>query len=211
MCGRFYLDADAEFLLNYYRIQYEPRVIVEHPIIYPTQNSPVIIDSNGERRIGMMQWGFKIPGASKPIINSRAESIHEKRLFKEAYEKRRCIVPASGFFEWSDLTQQKPKPKYQVTVKDEPLMSMAGIYTKSVAEDGQISWLFTIVTREANEDMKVIHPRMPLILGNDALSAWLDIKTPLSQIDELLKTDIGKLNLIREQNQMEFDIDTFLK
>ena len=211
MCGRFYLDADAEFLLNYYRIQYEPRVIVERPIIYPTQSTPVVIANQGERRLGTMNWGFKIPGSTKPIINSRAETIHEKRLFKEAYEKRRCIVPASGFFEWSDLTGQKPKPKYQVSLQDQSLMNMAGIYTKVISDNGQISWHFSIVTREANEDMKTIHPRMPLILGNEALSAWLDMNTPLRQIDELLQTDIGRLTLIKEQSQLEFDIDTFLK
>jgi len=211
MCGRFYIDADTEFLLDYYRIKYEPKVIVNQPIIYPTQNSPVIISSQGERRMGLMQWGFRLPGSTKPIINSRAESIHEKRLFKESYEKRRCIVPATGFFEWSDLSGQKPKPKYQVTVSDQAMMSMAGIYTKVVADDGQITWHFSIVTREANDDMKTIHPRMPLMLREEAWSAWLDMATPMRQVDTLLNMDIGHLILTKEQTQIEFDIDTFFK
>jgi len=197
MCGRFYLDADAEFLMNYFKIQYEPKVILENPLIFPTQNSPVIIESKGDRRMGLMKWGFKLPNSDKPIINSRSETIHEKKMFKEAFEKRRCIIPASGFFEWSDYTDQKPKPQYKVSVQDQPIMCMAGIYTKTIDTSGQIGWVFSIITREANADMMAIHPRMPLILGAEDLSSWLSQETQLTSLDVLLKSDIGRLNIMR--------------
>lgn len=197
MCGRFYLDADAEFLLNYFRILYEPKVIVENPIIFPTQSSPIVIESNGDRRLGLMKWGFKLPNSTRPIINSRSETLHEKKIFKEAYEKRRCIVPASGFFEWSDYTDQKPKPQYKISIPEQPILCMAGIYTKTLDESGQIGWVFSIVTRDANEDMLAIHPRMPLMLGNEDVSHWLSHETSLEHLSALLKTDIGRLNILQ--------------
>ena len=197
MCGRFYLDADAEFLLNYFRIQYEPKVIIEHPLIFPTQSSPVVIESKGDRRLGLMKWGFKLPNSARPIINSRSETIHEKKMFKEAFEKRRCIVPASGFFEWSDYTDQKPKPQFKVSIPDQPIMCMAGIYTKSIDASGQMEWVFSIVTRDANEDMKAIHPRMPLMLGADEIASWLSQETQLPRLEALLRSDIGRLNIVQ--------------
>ncbi len=197
MCGRFYLDADAEFLLNYFKILYEPKVSVESPLVFPSQTSPVIIESKGERRMGLMKWGFKLPNSTRPIINSRSETIHEKKMFKEAFEKRRCIIPASGFFEWSDYTDEKPKPQYKISVPDQPIMCMAGIYTKVVGDEGQIDWVFSIVTRDANEGMSAIHPRMPLILSEPDLTRWLGQETRLSQLEMLLKTDIGRLNIER--------------
>jgi len=197
MCGRFYLDADAEFLINYFKIQYEPKVIIESPLIFPSQNSPVLIENKGERRLGLMKWGFKLPNNARPVINSRSETIHEKKLFKDAFEQRRCIVPASGFFEWSDYTDEKPKPQYKISLSDQPIMCMAGIYTKVVCDDGQIDWVFSIVTRDANEGMSAIHPRMPLILSDPHLTRWLDKETQLSQLEILLKTDIGRLNIER--------------
>ena len=197
MCGRFYLDADAAFLMNYFKILYEPKVIVDNPLIFPTQSSPVIIESKGERRMGLMKWGFKLPNSTRPIINSRSETIHEKKMFKDAFEKRRCIVPASGFFEWSDYTDQKPKPQYQISLPDQPIMCMAGIYTKTFDETGQVGWVFSIVTRDANEDMMAIHPRMPLMLGANEITSWLNQETQRAQLDVLLKTDIGRLNIVR--------------
>lgn len=197
MCGRFYIDADAEFLLNYFRILYEPKVIVENAIIFPTQSSPVVIESNGDRRLGLMKWGFKLPNNTRSIINCRSETIHEKKMFKEAYEKRRCIVPASGFFEWSDYTKQKPKPQYKISIPEQPILCMAGIYTKTLDESGQIEWVFSIVTRDANEDMLAIHPRMPLMLGNEDVSYWLSHETSLEHLSALLKTDIGKLDILQ--------------
>lgn len=197
MCGRFYLDADAEFLLNYFRIQYEPKVIIEQPLIFPTQSSPVVIESKGDRRLGLMKWGFKLPNSARPIINSRSETIHEKKMFKEAFEKRRCIVPASGFFEWSDYTDQRPKPQFKVSIPDQPIMCMAGIYTKSIDASGQMEWVFSIVTRDANEDMKAIHPRMPLMLGADEITSWLSQETQLPKLETLLRSDIGRLNIVQ--------------
>ena len=215
MCGRFYLDADTEFLLNYYHMKYEPKVITDKQIFYPSQEAPVIIEVANERRIGLMKWGF---GSQKPIFNSRAETIHSKVTFKEAYEKRRCIIPATGFYEWSE---HEKKDRYKVEVPDQPLLHMAGIYTKVLREDGQVVWQFTVVTKEANADMRLIHHRMPLMLDASHLSTWMNSKTPIEKLNDLLTYDIGKLNLILDaqatekntrnrKNTHQLDIDSLL-
>lgn len=195
MCGRFYIDADAEFLLRYFRILYEPKVNVERPVVFPTQASPVVIDYQGQRRIGSMEWGFKLPGQSKPIINSRAESVMEKKLFAEAFIKRRCIIPASGFFEWHQAVEGGSKTPYKVALPNQPIMCMAGLYTKHIDTHGDTKWLFTIITREANEDMRAIHPRMPLMLDEDRMNVWLSPSPSEQDLKSLLNFDIGNLIL----------------
>lgn len=197
MCGRFYLDADAEFLLNYFKIKYEPKIIVPQAIIFPTQETPIVIQSKGERRIGMMQWGFKLPGTGKPIINSRSETVGVKPLFKEPFERRRCIVPANGFFEWSEYAKEKKKPQYTVELPNQPIMCMAGIYTKQKDESGEETWRFSIVTREANASMETIHPRMPLILEENDIDLWLNPESNQGVLTKLLSFDVGILNLNR--------------
>ncbi len=206
MCGRFYLDADTEFLLNYYHIKYEPKVKTEQHIFYPTQAAPVIIEVGGDRRLGTMQWGF---GGKPPLFNSRAETIHAKVTFKDAFEKRRCIIPATGFYEWSEKTDTKKDPKkkdrYKIEMPNQEIMHMAGIYTKTTDESGQLKWQFSVVTREANADMGIIHHRMPLMLSVNDLSTWMDSQTPLSDLKELLNFDIGHLNVILDEPQIHID------
>lgn len=212
MCGRFYLDADAAFLLNYFKIKYEPKIHVPEAVIFPTHSTPVVIQSKGERRIGLMQWGLKLPKVGRPIINSRAETISSKPLFKASFDKRRCIVPANGFFEWSEFTDEKKKPKYTVELPNQPIMCMAGIYTKQKDETGEENWRFSIVTREANASMGTIHHRMPLILEASSIDLWLNPESDYDELDRLLSYDIGDLMLnLVPQNPGDFNqltIDT---
>ena len=202
MCGRFYLDADTEFLLNYYHIKYEPKVRTQQQIFYPTQAAPVIIEVGGDRRLGTMAWGF---GGKPPLFNSRAETIHSKVTFKDAFEKRRCIIPATGFYEWAEASDSKKKDRYKIEVPNQEIMHMAGIYTKTTDDSGQLKWQFTVVTREANADMGIIHHRMPLMLSANDISTWMDAQTPLSDLKELLNFDIGHLNVILDEPQIHID------
>lgn len=189
MCGRFYLDADAEFLINYFKLRYEPREVSVNAVVYPTQSSPVLIHHNSENRLGLMQWGFQLPGIQRPIINSRSETIHEKNLFKDAFEKKRCIIPASGFFEWQENAQEKPKPMYRVKNASDDLMLMAGIYMKQTDALGVATWRFSVVTRDANTQMQAIHHRMPLIFDLEHANQWLSERTTPTERMALLKFD----------------------
>lgn len=186
MCGRFYIDADAEFLLNYFRIRYEPKIRVDHPVVFPSQTSPIVIGTATERRIGPMAWGFKLKDLNRPIINARSETVMDKWLFKQAFEKRRCLIPASGFYEWSQYEAVLPKPQFAISLTDSPLMGMAGIYQKQVDASGNEGWFFSVVTCDANEDMQKIHPRMPLLIHPDDFDLWLKPDSKLDQVRQLL-------------------------
>ncbi len=135
--------------------------------------------------------------------------VDAKVTFKDAFEKRRCIIPATGFYEWSEKTDTKKDPKkkdrYKIEMPNQEIMHMAGIYTKTTDESGQLKWQFTVVTREANADMGIIHHRMPLMLSVNDLSTWMDSQTPLSDLKELLNFDIGHLNVILDEPQIHID------
>lgn len=195
MCGRFYLDADAEFLINYFKLRYEPRELPIQAVVYPSQSSPILIHHKNEKRIGLMQWGVQLPGIQRPIINARSETIHEKDLFKAAFEKKRCIIPASGFFEWQEGSNAKPKPMYRVKTTSDPLMLMAGIYMKQTDASGMVNWRFSVVTRDANAQMQAIHHRMPLILDLEHAERWLSGEVTLSERMSLLKFDGVEIQL----------------
>lgn len=203
MCGRFYIDADAEFLLRYFKIKYKPVFEIDQRVVYPTQRSPVVIDVSDEKRIGPMTWGFNLPGSNKPIINARSESIHEKVLFKESFMKRRCLIPASGFYEWSMYDNIKPKAQYDIAAIDEPLICMAGIYRKQIDDNGAVKWVFTVITREADDAMKKIHPRMPLLIKPNDFDLWLGGDTDLQTVRKLLTCEPLKLDIEPYQQRLD--------
>jgi putative SOS response-associated peptidase YedK len=187
MCGRFLLEAEIDDLMRYYNIANAADFTIEHKTVYPSQATPVVIRHDAENRMGKMHWGFVIPGVKKLIINSRVESIFEKKSFKASIEQRRCIVPATAFLEWKD------KKPYTVKFDEDALMSFAGIYKKHIGETGEPVWQFSILTREANGSMAPLHERMPLMLPSQSFEAWMDPATNLDEIHHLLNHDIGKV------------------
>ena len=192
MCGRYFIDADTEFLFNYFNInlKYKPNMDAGKTIILPTDRAPVVIARDGERRAGMMKWGFVLPGKSAPLINSRVESLLEKPFYRESFENRRCILPATGFYEWS-----ADKIQHTITSVTDPLLSLAGIYTKAVTATGQVEWRFSIITQEATDQLKPVHSRMPLIIEPNALEYWLDPQRPLNELQPFLKVHQMALNV----------------
>ncbi len=206
MCGRFYLDADAEFLLNYFKIKYKPAVDIPKDTVFPAQSAPVVIEHKSERRFGQMNWGFRRPEDKRVIFNSRSEGIFDKWLFKEAIRSKRCVVPATGFYEWN-----AEKTGYSVELPDHALMCFAGIYRKQLDKNGEEEWAFSIVTREANADMHQIHERMPLMLKPEEVDLWLSEAADVSEITSVLNADIGALLLsLKDQpsdlGQIKLDI-----
>ena len=194
MCGRFYLDADAEFLLNYFKIKYRSPDVEIAREVYPSQSTPIIIGSSEEKRIGPMYWGFSLPNNKHLVINARSETIVSRPLFKSAFQNKRCLIPASGFYEWQD-TGGKRKDMYTVSFDEVPLMAMAGIYRKEVDATGKSKWVFTVITCDASEEMQHIHPRMPLFIGPDNYGAWLDANTKLDALSQMLMPESIKLRI----------------
>lgn len=180
MCGRFSIAAPAGPIENRFDVEigfnYTPRFNCA-----PTQNIPVI--SNREPGVlSLYRWGL-IPVWAKDkkignsLINARAETITEKPAFKNSFRRKRCIVPADGFYEWK-RTAAKQKTPYRITMKDEGLFAMAGIWDSWKDEEGEIIHSFSIITTTPNGLMQGIHDRMPVILERKDEKTWLQEKDP---------------------------------
>ena len=133
--------------------------------IYPTNAAPIITGVEGTLKSKYALWGLPAPdGSSRPVINSRCETAPVKRFFREALYERRCVIPATGFYEWSRET----KIKYLFRNRDDDMIFMAGAYN----EYGPVK-KFVIFTREADEDMADVHNRMPVLLSRDTVRRYL--------------------------------------
>ena len=137
----------------------------------PGQQLAIIADKAPDH-LTYMQWGFVHSHTSlresKPMINARAEGIAQKPLFRKAFRNSRCLVPADSFYEWK---QNGYKTPYRILLKNQEVFAMAGIYNPSEVNDCS----FAVITRPANDFMKNIHHRMPLILqSHEDCMKWLN-------------------------------------
>jgi putative SOS response-associated peptidase YedK len=183
MCGRYTLARSQQELSERFGIKQLFMDLEPRYNIAPTQSVPVVIAEDGERKMQMYQWGL-IPSwvkdlqTAKPIINARCESLAEKASFKHSFKRRRCIVPAEGFFEWKKQGKQK-QPMF-IRAADQSLLGFAGLWDEWRTEEGEPVRTFCIITTDANEMMSSVHDRMPAILDREAEMKWLDesVKNP---------------------------------
>lgn len=178
MCGRFYLDAALDEILRHFNIRPMGSVKIRSGEIFPTQEIPVIV-ANPERELLTMRWGWEAPFLKKTLINARSETLLEKNMFIQAARTRRCLVPASGYYEWAQGEGQKTR--YTISVKDQPLIALAGIYQSQPTETGERISAVTIITREAAAPIRRIHDRMPVLLGSKEQDAFLS--SDLSELE----------------------------
>jgi putative SOS response-associated peptidase YedK len=190
MCGRFVRKTDLREVLNIFKA-----VLLEADIppsfnIIPRQPIAVIMEE-GKRKIVSMQWGL-IPHWAKEdkiankLINARSETITEKPSFKNSFKKHRCLIIADGFYEWQGAGLSK-RPFYFCR-KDETPFGMAGLFDKWISPDGKIVTTCTIITTEANEIMKPIHHRMPVIIEPENYDIWLNpIETDTEKLRRFLE------------------------
>ncbi|MBX3086386.1 MAG: SOS response-associated peptidase [Anaerolineae bacterium] len=189
MCGRYTLTATPDQLALHFDAtlpqDFSPRFNAA-----PTQQLPVLLNKD-PHQFEMLRWGL-VPSWSKGIdnkysmINARSETLTEKPSFKKALEQRRCIVPADSFYEWKKLDDGTKQPM-RITLKDEDLFAFAGLWDTWKSPDGGIIRSFTIITTDANDLMRPIHDRMPVILSREAEKRWLDDQTDLSGLTTLLR------------------------
>jgi len=150
---------------------------------------PVIAPNrSGARTVFFMVWGFTLPRSSSPMVNARVETASTKPTFKESWEHRRCIVPASYSFEWEHLInaatgKAKTSDKYMIQPEGSAVTWLAGLYRIEDISGIQVP-VFTILTREPSEEIRFIHDRMPVILPGDDIEKWID---PVSKPDEIIK------------------------
>ena len=145
--------------------------------IAPGQEAPVIVNTDGVRKLAMMRWGLvpswaKDPSIGNRMINARAETLTEKPSFKRLVGKRRCLVLADGFYEWR--RDGKRKFPMRIVLKDKQPFSFAGLWDLWKRSEGGELYSFTIITTEANDLLRPIHDRMPVILDSDCGKTWLD-------------------------------------
>jgi putative SOS response-associated peptidase YedK len=168
MCNRYALSKKQErvILQDYETIDL---YFTERFNIAPTQFVPVVLVDEGKLVRRDMRWGFTPKWSKAPITNAQFETLEKKPTFKEAFLMRRCLVPATGFYEWQSIGTRKQPLLFQL--QDEQLFYFAGLYSNKALEGN-----FVIVTEAANEWVREIHNRMPFILCQDDCSKWLDPK-----------------------------------
>ena len=176
MCSRYFLDADGNIIAYTFRVPPNDKVKKRFNIA-PTQEAPVVrVGREGGREIAMLRWGL-VPYWAKDLkvgtrmINARSEGVAEKPAFRAAVQKRRCIVPATGFFEWQG--EAGTKQPFAITLPHEKLFAFAGLWERWKPAEGEPVETFTIVTTDANTRVAQIHDRMPVILPMDAVETWL--------------------------------------
>jgi putative SOS response-associated peptidase YedK len=191
MCSRYFLDADGNVIAYTFHVPVHDRVQRRFNIA-PTQLAPVVRgDANGNRELAMLRWGL-VPFWAKDLaignrmINARCETLAEKPSFRHAFRARRCLVPATGFYEWTG--EPGHKIPHAITVSDQPLFAFAGLWEswrdKSKPDSPPVE-TYTLVTTAANGPLSAIHDRMPVILPSGEHEAWL--KAPPEEAARLLR------------------------
>lgn len=133
--------------------------------IFPTNKAPALVLENDKVQPELIKWGFPSFQGKGVIINARAETLQEKKMFRTPFVAGRCVIPSTGFYEWSHDSQ---KQKYLFNVPTTTALYMAGLYARYDSE-----YRFVIVTVAANSDMQPIHNRMPLVLTHNGVSQWI--------------------------------------
>lgn len=201
MCGRYLVLSEDDYeeitnIVNEISEKYKESSVANGEV-FPTKNVPVVYSHNGRNILSAAKWGFPNFKSNGVIINARAESVAEKPMFKGAFATKRCILPANGYFEW--LTHEdKKKTKYLISVQGKRLFYMAGLYNMFTDKIGIVYAATTIITTNANPDIAFIHDRMPAILPDEAIGAWLDKNnTDTVQLQRLLTPyATGKIDFV---------------
>lgn len=183
MCGRYAMAAGEEEIVDFFELT-SNNANENLPLnwnIAPT--NPIYIIKDG----GVLEtasWGMIAPwqknfadarASQSHAINARSESIFEKPTFRHAFRSTRCLIPASGYYEWAtSLGKYPPKQPFYISHQQNPFLSIAGIWSTWKSEKGEEIQSASIITREAVGDLATIHSRMPVFMPRDRWSSWLD-------------------------------------
>ncbi|MGO4939890.1 SOS response-associated peptidase [Fundicoccus sp. Sow4_D5] len=200
MCGQYSYLASKKALLERYQLNpadidsfvldyaiEEAEQKEDTPnIFYPSGHHPILLPN---QKIYHIQWGLTPSFAKRPLINARIETILEKKTFREPFMKKRCIVPATCFYEWqvANAGDEQSKTMYSIAVKDQAIFSMAGICERYSDGKGGSYLTFAILTTEPSQQMAPIHDRMPVILEPSFEQVYLDLELPAEEILEKIR------------------------
>lgn len=190
----------AEQLLREYGLDSAPEVTARYNVAPSQEIVAVRASSDGARQAALLRWGLvphwaKEPTIGNRMINARGETVAEKPAYRQAFRHRRCIIPASGFYEWGP--SPAGKWPYFLSATEAPLLSLAGLWERWQGAGGQTLESCTIITLPASPAVARLHNRMPVCLPASAYSAWLDPATPADACLELLAADAGPTLAIR--------------
>jgi putative SOS response-associated peptidase YedK len=175
MCGRYSLEARPSEIVEAFGLA-EAIAIPPRYNVAPTQHVPIVrLDpETRDRRLQTVRWGLTPAWARnpRPLINARSETVAGKPSFRSAFKHRRCLVPATGFYEWQKLGPAKQP--FCIRRRDGQVFAFAGIWDRCPDEKGDPAEAFVILTCAPNQTMEPIHNRMPVILEAAAYSLWLD-------------------------------------
>lgn len=185
MCGRFTLRQTTEAIAETFQLSdIDEQSLNSQYNISPTQ-TVATIRKDSQRHLKWLRWGL-IPSWAKDesignrLINARAETLIEKPSFRSAFKNRRCLILADGFYEWQKT--EKQKQPYYFQLKGGKSFAFAGLWETWQPSEGEAITSCTIITTEANDIVKPIHDRMPVILSPDAYDQWLDPKAKSPEI-----------------------------
>lgn len=192
MCGRFTLTADPAQLQQAFPGLKVPPEMPPRYNIAPTQ--PVaVIANNAPDRLDFFTWGLvpswaKDPAIGNKLINARAETLAEKPAFRSAFRRRRCLIPATGFYEWRADPGKRSKTPMYIRMNSGMPFAFAGLWENWNSPDGSNILSCAIITTEPNRLMAPIHNRMPVILPSSAYERWLEPgEVPAEKLQNLLR------------------------
>jgi putative SOS response-associated peptidase YedK len=176
MCGRFVITSPPAAIRQVFGYEEQPNFPPRHNIA-PTQPVPVVILENGRRHFRLMRWGLipswvKDPRKITLMINARSESVEHKPAFKNAMRRRRCLIPADGYYEWQAVAGRK-RPLF-IYRRDGGLFGLAGLAETWIGPNGEELDTVAVVTAPASRDLAVLHPRVPVTIRPDDFARWLD-------------------------------------
>lgn len=182
MCGRFVAASPPDEIARYFSADAPERALEPSWNVAPTDDVLVVHADGEARRLAAFHWGLvpmwaKDPSIGSRMINARAESLAEKGAYQHAFRRRRCLVPADGFYEWKAVPGQKRKQPWFVRRADGDPMALAGLWERWPGADREATETLrscTIITTTPNEVLAELHDRMPVILAPSAWDQWLD-------------------------------------
>ena len=190
MCGRYLLISPVEAMRRFFDVggllNLPPRYNVA-----PTQDAPVVrLDRDGRRELIQMRWGLaplwaKDLSMGARCINARAESLEQKPAFREAFQRRRCLVPTDGFYEWEK--KGKVRQPWRIGPAEDGLMALAGLWERWRGPDGGIVRSYAVVTTDANDLVAPLHDRMPAVIPPEEFAEWLNPATSPGRLREMLR------------------------
>lgn len=196
MCGRYALHAHPDVIVLQFGLPAAPQMKPRFNIA-PTQEAPVVrVDAGHKREWVWLRWGLipswsKDPSIGARMINARAETVAEKPSFRNAFRRRRCLVPADGYYEWK-VEGGRKQPYFLQFASGEPF-AMAGLWEPWRSPEGALTETYAIVTTEAAGTARQIHDRMPVILAPPDYEGWLSGADP----GELLRPWAGPALSVR--------------